>query len=119
VASGIARCFCGSKCRHNSIKNDYCGGKPGLSPPSLILTLTLNPNPKDVTKPNPTDPTNPNRLTTNPSLLLQQSFSMLLTLLWGRNYTEYSTELTDSTDRTVRMYAGGRTMVGSVGGREC
>jgi len=43
--------FCGGKCCHNSIENDYCGGKPGLSPPPLILTLTLtlNPNPKDVT----------------------------------------------------------------------
>jgi len=36
-----ARCFSSGKCRHNSIENDYCGGKPGLSPPSLILTLTL------------------------------------------------------------------------------
>jgi len=65
----IARYFCGGKCRHNSIENDYFGGKPGLSPPPLILTLilTLNPNPMDVTKPNPnpTDPPNPNRLTTN------------------------------------------------------
>jgi len=64
-----ARCFCGSKCRHNG------GGKQGLSPPPLIptLTLTLNPNHKDITKPNPNsaDPTNPNRLTTNPSLPLQ------------------------------------------------
>jgi len=67
-----ARCFCGGKCRHNSVENDYCGGKPGLSLPSLILTLSLtaNPNPKDVPKPNPnpTDPTNRNQLTTNPSL---------------------------------------------------
>jgi len=56
-----ARCFCGAKCRHNSIKNDYYGGKPGLSPPPqiLTLTLTLNPKPKDVNKPspNPTDHT--------------------------------------------------------------
>jgi len=48
----------------SGLENDYCGGdKPGLSPPLLILTLTLtlNPNLKDVTKPNPspTDPTNP------------------------------------------------------------
>jgi len=68
-----ARCFYSGKCCHNSIENDYCGGKPGLSPPLLILTLTLtlNPNPNDVTKPNhnPTDPTNPNRLATNPSWL--------------------------------------------------
>jgi len=67
-----ARCFCSGKCHHNSIENDYCGGKQGLSLPLLILTLTLNlnPNHKDVTKPNSnsTDLTNPNRLTTNPSL---------------------------------------------------
>jgi len=60
----IARLFCGCKYRRNSIENDYCGGKPGLSPLPLILTLTLtlNPNPKDLTnpKPNPTDPTNSN-----------------------------------------------------------
>jgi len=37
-----ARCFCGSKCHHNSIENDYCGSKPGLSPPLLILALTLS-----------------------------------------------------------------------------
>ena len=57
-------CFCGGKYRHNSTENDYCGGKPGLSPTPLMLTLTLtlNTNPKDVTKPNPnpTDPTDPN-----------------------------------------------------------
>jgi len=56
--------LCGGKCRHNSIKNDYCGSKPGLSLPPLMLTLTLtlNPNPQDLTKPNlnPTDPTNLN-----------------------------------------------------------
>ena len=41
--------------------NDYYGGKPGLSP--LPLILTLNPNPKYLTNPNsnPTDPTYPNR----------------------------------------------------------
>ena len=33
-----AECFCGGICRHNSIENDYCGSKPGLSPPPLILT---------------------------------------------------------------------------------
>jgi len=39
-----------------------------LSPLSLLrtLTLTINPNRKDLT--NPTDPTNPNQPTTNPSL---------------------------------------------------
>jgi len=40
-----ARCICSGKCRHNSIENDYCGGKPGLSPSPLILTLTLTLNP--------------------------------------------------------------------------
>jgi len=81
----VSKCtmqICGGKCYHSSIENDYCGGKPGLSPLPLIitLTLTLNPNPKDVTKPNPNpaDPTNPNQLTTNPSISPQKSFSMLL-----------------------------------------
>jgi len=71
----VARCFCSGKYRRNSIENDYCGGKPGLSPLPLILTLTLaiNPNSKDLTNPNPnhSDPTGPNRLTTNHSLPLQ------------------------------------------------
>jgi len=66
---------CGGKYHCNSIKDDYCGGKPGLSMLSLILTLslTLNSNPKDLTNPNPkpTDPTYPNRPTTNLSLPLQ------------------------------------------------
>jgi len=26
----IKSIFCGGKYRHNSIKNDYCGGKPGF-----------------------------------------------------------------------------------------
>jgi len=62
--------LCGGKCRRNSIENDYCSGKPGLSPLPLILTLTLTLNPKDLTNPisNPTGPTYPNRPTTNPSL---------------------------------------------------
>jgi len=67
-----ARLFCGSKYCRNSNENDYCGGKPNLSPLPLILTptLTLNPNPKDITNPNPnhTDPTYSNRPTTNTSL---------------------------------------------------
>jgi len=47
----------------------FCGGKPGLSPLPLILTLilTLNPNPKDLTNRNP-NPTYPNQPTANPSL---------------------------------------------------
>ena len=36
-----ARLFCGRKYRRNSIENDYCSGKPDLSPLPLILTLTL------------------------------------------------------------------------------
>ena len=67
-----ARLFCGGKYRHNSFKNDYCGGKPDLSPLPLIqtLTLTFNPNPNDLTNPNPNpmDLTYSNRPTTNPSL---------------------------------------------------
>jgi len=55
---------------------------PGLSPPLLILTLTLTliPNPMAVTKPNPypTDPSNTNQLITNPNLPLQLSFTGLL-----------------------------------------
>jgi len=64
--------FRGGKYRCNSIENDYCSSKPGLSPLplTLTLTLTLSPNPKDLTNlnPNPTDPTYPNQPTTNPSL---------------------------------------------------
>ena len=37
-----AQCFCSGKCRHSSIKNDYCSGKPGLSLPPLILTPQFN-----------------------------------------------------------------------------
>jgi len=55
-----ARLFCGGKYRHNSIKNDYCRGKPGLSPLLLMLTLTLNPNPKNLTNTYPTERTYPN-----------------------------------------------------------
>jgi len=66
----VARLFCGSKYCHNSIKNDYSGGKPDLSPLQLILTLTLTliHNPKDLTNRNPTNPTYSNRPTTNRSL---------------------------------------------------
>jgi len=48
-----------------------------LTPLVLTLTLTLNPNSKDVTKPksNPTDPTNPNQLTTNLSVPPQKIYS--------------------------------------------
>jgi len=52
--------FCGKYC-HNSIENDYCGGKPGLSLLLLVLTLTLTfiLNPKDLTNSN----SNPTLLT--------------------------------------------------------
>ena len=56
-------------------KNDYCGGKPGLSLPPLILTgtKTLNPNPKDVTKTNLT------------LLTLLTQIDLLQTLVYRRN----------------------------------
>ena len=72
--------FWDGKCWHNSIENDYCSSKTGLLPLLLISTLTFNPHPRIIIKPSPipADRTNPRWFTTNPSLLPQWSFSMLL-----------------------------------------